>query len=151
MATKTAMKTTLAKTGDVEQRWYVVDAAGQTLGRFATKVARILMGKHKAIYTPHVDTGDFVIVINSDQAVLTGKKSDQKFYRTHSGYVGGLKEVKYRILMEEKSDFAMTIAVRGMLPSNHIGRTALSRLKVFKGAEHIHEAQKPEVWAEKKA
>ncbi|NMA08074.1 MAG: 50S ribosomal protein L13 [Clostridiales bacterium] len=145
------MSTYMANEKAIERKWYVLDAAGKPLGHTAATAAMLLRGKHKPEFTPHVDTGDFVIVINSDQAVLTGKKSDQKFYRTHSGYVGGLKEVKYRILMEEKSDFAMTIAVRGMLPSNHIGRTALSRLKVFKGSEHIHEAQKPEVWAEQKA
>ena len=140
------MSTFMAKASTVQRQWYVVDAEGEVLGRLASKIALILRGKHKPTFTPHVDTGDYVIILNSDKAVLTGRKLDQKMYRTHSGYAGGLKETKYRHLMETKSDFAMMLAVRGMLPSNHMGRTALSRLKIFKGAEHNHAAQKPEAW-----
>ena len=138
------MSTYMANEKAIERKWYIIDAAGKPLGRTAATAAMILRGKHKPTFTPNVDTGDFVIILNSDKAVLTGRKPEQKMYRTHSGYVSGLKETKYRLLMEMKSDFAMMLAVRGMLPSNHIGRTALSRLKVFKGAEHIHAAQKPE-------
>ncbi len=140
------MSTYMANEKAIERKWYVIDAADKPLGRTAATAAMILRGKHKPTFTPHVDTGDFVIILNSDKAVLTGRKLEQKMYRTHSGYVGGLKETNYRILMESKSDFAMMLAVRGMLPSNHIGRAALSRLKVFKGAEHVHAAQKPEAW-----
>ena len=138
--------TTMAKKENVQRKWYVLDAAGKPMGRTAVTAAKLLRGKHKTDFTPNVDCGDFVIIVNVDKAVLTGRKPEQKMYRTHSGYVSGLKETKYRLLMETKSDFAMMLAVRGMLPSNHIGRTALSRLKVFKGAEHIHAAQKPEAW-----
>ncbi len=140
------MSTYMANEKAIERKWYIIDAAGKPLGRTAATAAAILRGKHKPTFTPNVDTGDFVIILNSDRAVLTGRKPEQKMYRTHSGYVGGLKETNYRLLMESKSDFAMMLAVRGMLPSNHIGRTALSRLKVFKGAEHNHAAQKPEAW-----
>ena len=140
------MSTYMANEKAIERKWYIIDAAGKPLGRTAATAAMILRGKHKPTFTPNVDTGDFVIILNSDKAVLTGRKPEQKMYRTHSGYVSGLKETKHRLLMETKSDFAMMLAVRGMLPSNHIGRTALSRLKVFKGAEHIHAAQKPEAW-----
>ena len=140
------MSTYMANEKAIERKWYIIDAAGKPLGRTAATAAMILRGKHKPTFTPNVDTGDFVIILNSDKAVLTGRKPEQKMYRTHSGYVSGLKGTKYRLLMETKSDFAMMLAVRGMLPSNHIGRTALSRLKVFKGAEHIHAAQKPEAW-----
>ena len=140
------MSTYMANEKAIERKWYIIDAAGKPLGRTAATAAMILRGKHKPTFTPNVDTGDFVIILNSDKAVLTGRKPEQKMYRTHSGYVSGLKETKYRLLMDTKSDFAMMLAVRGMLPSNHIGRTALSRLKVFKGAEHIHAAQKPEAW-----
>ena len=143
------MSTTLAKKETVERKWYVVDAAGKPMGRTAATAAALLRGKHKVEFTPHVDTGDFVIILNAEKAVLTGRKAEQKFYRTHSGYPGGLKEVRYRTLMAEKPELAMMLAVRGMMPSNHIGRTAMSRLKIFKGAEHNHQAQKPEVWVEK--
>jgi len=140
------MSTYMANEKAIERKWYVIDAAGKPMGHTAATAAAILRGKHKPTFTPHVDTGDYVIILNSDKAVLTGRKLDQKMYRTHSGYAGGLKETKYRHLMETKSDFAMMLAVRGMLPSNHMGRTALSRLKIFKGAEHNHAAQKPEAW-----
>ena len=138
------MKTYMAKAEAVERKWYVVDAAGVPLGRLASRVASVLRGKNKPTYTPNVDTGDFVIVINTDKAVLTGKKLENKFYRYHTGYIGGLKEISYKKLMAEKSDLAVYEAVKGMLPKNSLGRTMLKKLKVFKGAEHNHAAQKPE-------
>ena len=139
------MKTYMAHAETVERKWYVVDAEGVTLGRLATRVASVLRGKHKPTYTPNVDTGDFVIVINTDKVVLTGKKLEDKFYRYHTGYIGGLKEIPYKKLMAEKSDLAVYEAVRGMLPKNSLGRTMLKKLRVYKGAEHNHAAQKPEV------
>ena len=139
------MKTYMAHAETVERKWYVVDAEGLTLGRLATKVASVLRGKHKPTFTPNVDTGDFVIVINTDKVVLTGKKLEDKFYRYHSGYIGGLKEIPYKKLMAEKSDLAVYEAVRGMLPKNSLGRQMLKKLRVYKGAEHNHAAQKPEV------
>ena len=138
------MKTYMAKAESVERKWYVVDAAGVPLGRLASRVASVLRGKNKPTYTPNVDTGDFVIVINTDKAVLTGKKLENKFYRYHTGYIGGLKEISYKKMMEEKSDLAVYEAVKGMLPKNSLGRTMLKKLKVYKGAEHNHAAQKPE-------
>ena len=139
------MKTYMAHAETVERKWYVVDAEGVTLGRLATRVASVLRGKNKPTFTPNVDTGDFVIVINTDKVVLTGKKLEDKFYRYHSGYIGGLKEIPYKKLMAEKSDLAVYEAVRGMLPKNSLGRTMLKKLRVYKGAEHNHVAQKPEV------
>ncbi len=139
------MKTFMAKAEAVERKWYVVDAAGVPLGRLASKVASVLRGKNKPTYTPNVDTGDFVIVINTDKTVLTGKKLENKFYRYHTGYIGGLKEISYKKLMAEKSDLAVYEAVKGMLPKNSLGRAMLKKLKVYKGAEHNHAAQKPEV------
>ena len=138
------MKTYMAKAETVERKWYVVDAAGVTLGRLATKVASVLRGKHKPTFTPNVDTGDFVIVINTDKVVLTGKKLEDKFYRYHTGYIGGLKEISYKKMMAEKSDLAVYEAVKGMLPKNSLGRAMLKKLRVYKGAEHNHTAQKPE-------
>ena len=138
------MKTYMAHAETVERKWYVVDAEGQTLGRLATKVAAVLRGKHKPTYTPNVDTGDFVIVINTDKVVLTGKKLEDKYYRYHTGYIGGLKEVPYKKLMAEKSDLAVYEAVKGMLPKNSLGRAMIKKLRVYKGAEHNHSAQKPE-------
>ena len=138
------MKTYMAKAEAVERKWYVVDAAGVPLGRLASRVASVLRGKNKPTYTPNVDTGDFVIVINTDKAVLTGKKLENKIYRYHTGYIGGLKEISYKKLMAEKSDLAVYEAVKGMLPKNSLGRQMLKKLKVFKGAEHNHAAQKPE-------
>ena len=129
-----------------ERQWYVLDAAGVALGRTAAEAARLLRGKHKPEFTPHVDSGDFVIVINADKALLTGSKPEKKFYRRHSGYVGGLKEVKYRILMEKRPEFAMELAVKGMIPRTTPGRKALTRLKVYKGAQHPHGPQKPMAW-----
>ena len=139
------MKTYMAKAEAVERKWYVVDAAGVPLGRLASRVASVLRGKNKPTYTPNVDTGDFVIVINTDKVVLTGKKLEDKFYRYHTGYIGGLKEVPYKKLMAEKSDLAVYEAVKGMLPKNSLGRAMIKKLRVYKGAEHNHIAQKPEV------
>ena len=142
------MSTTLVRKEDVQRKWYIVDAANQPMGRTAVTVANILRGKVKADFTPNVDCGDYVIVLNADKAILTGKKLDQKYYRHHSGWIGGLKETKYKTLMAERPEFAMELAVKGMLPKNTIGRAALGRLKVFKGTEHPHAAQKPEAWVD---
>ena len=142
------MSTTLAKKDTVTRKWYILDAAGKPLGRTAVQAAIILRGKHKPDYTPNVDCGDFVIIVNASEAVLTGNKLQQKYYRRHSGWVGGLKEVQYKRLMETRPDFAMTLAVRGMMAKNTRDRGALKRLRVFKGAEHIHAAQKPVAWAQ---
>ena len=139
------MKTYMAKAETVERKWYVVDAEGATLGRLASKVASVLRGKNKPNYTPNVDTGDFVIIINTDKVVLTGKKLENKFYRYHTGYIGGLKEISYKKMMAEKSDLAVYEAVKGMLPKNSLGRAMIKKLRVYKGAEHNHIAQKPEV------
>ena len=138
------MKTYMAHAETVERKWYVVDATNIPLGRLASKVASILRGKNKPTYTPNVDTGDFVIIINSDKTVLTGKKYEDKYYRYHTGYIGGLKEVSYKKLMSERSDLAVYEAVKGMLPKNSLGRKMIKKLRVFKGAEHNHAAQKPE-------
>ena len=135
----------MAHAETVERKWYVVDAAGVPLGRLASRVASVLRGKNKPTFTPNVDTGDFVIVINTDKTVLTGKKLENKFYRYHTGYIGGLKEISYKKMMAEKSDLAVYEAVKGMLPKNSLGRAMLKKLKVYKGAEHNHAAQKPEV------
>ena len=138
------MKTYMANAQTVERKWYVVDAAGVPLGRLASRVASVLRGKNKPTFTPNVDTGDFVIVINSDKVVLTGKKTEDEFYRYHTGYVGGLKEISYKKMLAEKSDLAVYEAVKGMLPKNSLGRATLKKLRVYKGAEHNHAAQKPE-------
>ncbi|MGN1001498.1 MAG: 50S ribosomal protein L13 [Oscillospiraceae bacterium] len=141
------MSTTMANKATVERKWYVLDAAGKPLGKTAALAADLLRGKLKPTYTPHVDCGDFVIIINAEQAVLTGKKLEQKYYRHHSGWIGGLKEVKYKDLMEKRPEFAMQQAVKGMLQKNKLAADQLTRLRVYRGAEHKHEAQKPEVWA----
>jgi large subunit ribosomal protein L13 len=133
----------MAKAETVERKWYVLDAAGKPLGKTAAAAATILRGKHRPEFTPHVDCGEFVIIINAAKAVLTGKKLDQKYYRHHSGYIGGLKETKYRVLMATKPELAMQLAVKGMLPHNSIGDKAITRLKVYAGATHEHAAQKP--------
>ena len=138
------MKTYMANARTVERKWYVVDADGVPLGRLASKVAAILRGKNKPDFTPNVDTGDYVIVLNSDKAVLTGKKLEDKFYRYHTGYIGGVKEISYVKMMAERSDLAVYEAVKGMLPKNSLGRQMIKKLKVYKGAEHNHSAQKPE-------
>ena len=136
--------TRYAKAGEVERNWVLIDAEGATLGGLATKAAMILRGKNKPQYTPNADTGDFVVIVNADKAVLTGKKLTQKYYRHHTGWVGGLKEVQYKTLMAENSDKAMTYAVKGMIPSNTIGAKAMTRLHCYKAADHAHAAQKPE-------
>ena len=138
------MSTYMAKVETIERKWYVIDAAGKPLGRTAVTAANILRGKHRPEFTPHVDCGEFVIIINADKAVLTGKKLEQKYYRRHSGYIGGLKEVQYKTLMATKPELAMELAVKGMLPHNSIGAKSATRLKVYAGAEHAHAAQKPE-------
>ena len=140
------MGTFMAKPAEIERKWYIIDAAGRPLGRTASEAARILRGKHKPIFTHHIDTGDFVIIINADQAILTGKKLDQKMYYHHSGYPGGLKEVKYKDLMAKKPVLAVEKAVKGMLPHNSLGRATAKKLKVYAGSEHPHAAQKPEIW-----
>ena len=138
------MSTTLAKPAEVTRTWYVLDAEGKPLGRVAAKAAHILRGKHKPTYTPNVDCGDHVIVINCAKAVLTGKKLEQKKYYHHTGYIGNMKEVDYKTLMAEKPEFAVKKAVKGMLPANTIGTKAMTRLHCYKGAEHKNAAQKPE-------
>ena len=140
------MSTTLLKKETLQRKWYVIDAAGKPLGRTAVTVANLLRGKHKVDFTPNVDCGDFVIVINTDKAILTGNKAEQKIYYRVSGWIGGLKETKARTMMENRSDYAMELAVKGMLPKNTLGRNALTRLHLYKGAEHAHAAQKPEAW-----
>jgi len=140
------MSTTMANAATVERKWYVLDAAGKPMGKTAALAADILRGKLKPTYTPHVDCGDFVIIINAEKAVLTGKKLDQKYYYHHSGWIGGLKEIKYKDLMAKKPEFAMTHAVKGMLQKNKLASQQLTRLKVFRGAEHTHAAQKPEAF-----
>jgi len=138
------MKTYMANAQNVERKWYVVDATDMALGRLASRVAAVLRGKNKPTFTPNVDTGDHVIVINTDKVVLTGKKLDKKFYTYHSGYIGGLKQISYRTMMAEKSDVAVYEAIKGMLPKNSLGRAMIKKLRVYKGAEHNHAAQKPE-------
>ena len=140
------MSTFMANKGNIQRKWYVLDAAGKPLGKTAVIAATILRGKHKPEYTPHADSGDFVIVINAEKAVLTGKKLEQKYYRTHSGWVGGLKETKYRLLMQQKPELAVRLAVRGMLPRNIVTKDSLTRLKIYRGDSHPHAAQKPETW-----
>ena len=139
------MSTFMAKKETLERKWYVIDAADKPLGRTAALAATILRGKHRPEFTPHVDCGEFVIIINASKAILTGKKLEQKYYRHHSGYIGGLKEVQYSTLMATKPEKAMELAVKGMLPHNTLGASAFNRLKVYAGAEHEHRAQKPEV------
>ena len=139
------MSTFMAKAETVERKWYVLDAAGKPLGRTAATAAMLLRGKHKTTFTPHVDCGDFVIIVNADKAVLTGKKLTQKYYRHHTGWVGGLKEVQYKTLMTEKPEFAMQLAVKGMLPKGPLGRSMIKKLHVYAGPDHEQAAQKPEV------
>ena len=143
---ETEMSTYMAKAETLERKWYVIDAAGKPMGRTAVAAANILRGKHRPEFTPHVDCGEFVIVINADKAVLTGKKLEQKYYRRHSGYIGGLKEVQYKTLMATKPELAMELAIKGMLPHNTIGAKSATRLKVYAGADHKHAAQKPEAY-----
>lgn len=140
------MSTYMANKDTVTRKWYILDAANKPLGRTATTAATILRGKHKVDFTPHVDCGDFVIILNCEKAVLTGNKLTQKYYRRHSGYPGGLKETQYKRLMATKPDFAMELAVKGMLQKNKLASAQLKRLKVFRGSEHTHQAQLPEAW-----
>ena len=140
------MSTFMAKANEIDRKWYILDAEGKSLGRVAAVAADLLRGKNEPIFTPHVDCGNHVIVINADKAVLTGKKLEQKFYYRHTGYIGGLKAVQYKTLMATKPEKAMELAVKGMVPDTTIGRKALTRLRVYKGTEHKHEAQKPVVY-----
>ena len=139
------MKSFMASPSTVERKWYVVDAEGKTLGRLASEVANVLRGKKKPIYTPHIDTGDYVIVVNAEKVVTTGKKLDQKKYYHHSEYVGGMKEATLKEMMQKKPEFVITHAVKGMLPKGPLGRQMLTKLHVYAGPEHNHAAQKPEV------
>ena len=140
------MSTYMPKSGEVDRKWYVIDAAGKPLGRVAAQAAVLLRGKHKPTFAPHVACGDHVIIINCAQAVLTGKKLEKKFHYHHTGYIGHMKAVRYDTLMAQKPTMAMQLAVKGMVPDTTIGRAALGRLRLFEGAEHIHAAQKPENW-----
>ena len=140
------MSTYMAKAGEAARKWYILDAAGKPLGRVAAQAAVLLRGKHKPEFTPHVDCGDHVIIINCAKAVLTGKKLEQKKWYRHTGWIGGLKEVKYSTLMAQRPEKAMELAVTGMIPSNTIGRAACTRLRVYAGTEHAHAAQKPEAY-----
>lgn len=135
-----------AKKSEIESKWYVIDATGKPLGRVATEVAKLLRGKHKPTYTPSIDTGDHVIIINCSEAVLTGKKLDQKVYRHHSGYIGGMTETSARVMMENTPEKAMMLAIKGMLPHTKLGRQMIKKLRVYAGSEHENIAQKPEVW-----
>ena len=139
-------KTYSPKANEIDRKWYIIDAAGKPLGRVATEAAKLLRGKHKPTFTPNMDMGDHVIVINCKDAVLTGHKLDQKYYRHHSGYIGGLKETVARDVMNTKPEHAMYVAIKGMLPKNSLGRKTISKLRVYAGSEHEHLAQKPEVW-----
>ena len=141
------MSTFMANKGNIVRKWYILDAAGKPLGKTAAAAATLLRGKHKPEYTPHADCGDFVVIINAEKAILTGKKLEQKYYRTHSGYPGGLKETKYRLLMQDKPELAMKLAIRGMMPRNIVTKDSLTRLHIYRGAEHQQTAQKTEPWA----
>ncbi|MDD4145741.1 MAG: 50S ribosomal protein L13 [Clostridia bacterium] len=140
------MQTFMAKAQDISRKWYLIDATEKTLGRLATEIATILKGKNKPIYTPHVDTGDFVIVVNAEKVKLTGNKLQDKLYITHSGYPGGLKKMNYEALLQKKPELVIEKAVKGMLPHNRLGAAMYKKLKVYKGPEHPHQAQQPEVW-----
>ena len=142
------MSTFMANKGNIVRKWYILDAAGKPLGKTAATAATLLRGQHKPEYTPHADCGDYVVIVNAEKAVLTGKKLEQKYYRTHSGWVGGLKETPYRLLMQQKPELAMRVAIRGMMPRNIITKDSLTRLKIYRGAEHIHAAQQPEAWTQ---
>jgi large subunit ribosomal protein L13 len=137
------MSTFMAKAETIERRWFVIDAAGESLGRTAVKAANILRGKHRPEFTPHVDCGEYVIIINADKAVLTGRKLEQKYYHHHSGYIGGLKSIQYKKMMATRPEMAMELAIKGMLPHNTLGAKAFTRLKVYAGEAHNHAAQKP--------
>ncbi len=135
-----------AKKSDIQRKWYIIDAANKPLGRVATEAARLLRGKHKPTFTPNIDTGDHVIILNCKDVVLTGKKLDQKVYRHHSGYIGGMKETTARVIMDNNPEKAMMVAIKGMLPHNSLGKQMLTKLRVYAGSEHENQAQKPEVW-----
>jgi len=139
-------RTYIAKKETIERKWYIIDASGKPLGRVAVEAAKLLRGKHKPVFTPNVDTGDHVIVLNAKDAVLTGKKLDQKIYRHHSGYIGGMKETPARVMLEKQPEKAMMLAIKGMLPHNRLGRQMVNKLRVYAGSEHENQAQKPEVW-----
>ena len=140
------MKSYIAKPAEVQRNWYLVDAEGKTLGRLATEIATILRGKHKPTFTPNIDMGDHVIIINCNDVILTGNKLNQKVYRHHSGYIGGMKEISAKVMLEKNPEKAMTLAIKGMLPHNSLCRQSLKKLRVYAGAEHENQAQKPEVW-----
>ena len=140
------MSTTMPKAGEVERKWYVIDAAGKPLGRVAAQAAVLLRGKHKVTFTPHVDCGDHVIIVNCKDAVLTGGKAEKKYYYRHTGYIGHLKATRYDSLMKTKPELAMQLAVKGMMPKNSLSREGLTRLHIYRGGEHNHAAQKPELW-----
>ena len=140
------MRTIMANNATVEKKWYIIDAEGKVLGRVAAEAATLLRGKHKATFTPNVDCGDYVIILNSDKLVLTGKKEEQKYFKRYSGYTNGLKEIQYKKMMAEQSDVALMRAIKGMLPKNSLGRTMAKHVHIYKGAEHNNQAQKPEVW-----
>lgn len=139
-------KTYSIKANEIEKKWYILDASDKPLGRVATEAARLLRGKHKPTFTPNLDNGDHVIIINSDKAILTGDKLNQKMHRTHSRFPGGVKEISYKVMMEKSSDKVFLLAIKGMLPGNSLGRKILTNVRVYKDAEHNHEAQKPEMW-----
>ena len=139
-------KTYSAKASEIERKWYIIDASGKPLGRVATEAAKLLRGKHKPTFTPNIDTGDHVIVLNCKEAVLTGRKLDQKIYRHHSGYIGGMKETTAREMMNKKPEEVMYLAIKGMLPKNSLGRQSIKKLRVYAGSEHENQAQKPEIW-----
>ena len=136
----------MQKKNDIQRKWYIIDAANKPLGRVATEAARLLRGKHKPTFTPNIDTGDHVIILNCKDVVLTGKKLDQKIYRHHSGYIGGMKETTARVMMDNSPEKAMMLAIKGMLPHNSLGKQMLTKLRVYAGSEHENQAQKPEVW-----
>ncbi len=138
------MKTFMAKKGEIERKWYVVDASDKIVGRLATKIATILRGKHKPVYTPHVDIGDFVVVVNAEKIKFTGNKLDQKMYYRHTGYIGGLKERTAKEMLEKNPEEIIRHAVKGMLPKGRLGRKLLKKLKIYRGSNHPHEAQQPE-------
>ena len=135
-----------AKVGEVESKWYIIDAANKPLGRVATEAAKLLRGKHKPTFTPNMDAGDNVIVINCSKVILTGHKLDQKVYRHHSGYIGGMKEIKARDMLNNNPEKALTLAIKGMLPKNSLGRQTIKKLRVYAGSEHENQAQQPEIW-----
>lgn len=143
------MRTTyMAKPHEIKRCWYIIDAAGRPLGRVATEAARLLRGKHKPEYTPHIDTGDHVIVLNAGQVALTGRKAEQKYYYRHSGYPGGLKKIDYATMLDHKPEKAVYLAIRGMLPHNRLGRTMLKKLRIYRNSRHSHQAQQPQLWGQ---